>query len=405
MERSSVGEVRVDDRQRRDTAPLRLALLGSTGSIGTQTLEVVEAQPERYSVVGLAARGGRIDELNDQIRRFKPLVVAIEEESDRAAIEFPADRVLVGAEGLIAVATLPEADMAVIATSGHAAIRPTLAAIEAGKEIALANKETVVCAGALVTAAARARGITIRPIDSEHSALWQSLQGAPGTAAIRRLIITGSGGPFRTLPAAELAQVSPQRALQHPTWPTMGGKITIDSATLMNKGLEVIEAHWLFDLPFAQIDVIIHPQSTVHSLVEFVDGAVLAQLGLPDMRLPIAYALAYPERPPLPFPRLDLTKAGQLAFEEPDQERFPCLRLAYQAGEAGGLMPTVLSAADEAAVAAFMRGDLAFTGIAETIEAALNAYTGESAVSLESIEAADHWARDYSRERIAKGVH
>ncbi len=390
------------EESRADTTPTRITLLGSTGSVGTQTLEVVAAQPERYSVVGLAARGGRIAELNEQIRRFNPLVVAIEEEGDREAIDFPPDRVLVGAAGLLALATLPEADIAVIATSGHAAIRPTLAAIEAGKELALANKETIVCAGELVTAAARSRGLTIRPIDSEHSALWQALQGAPGIAAVRRLIITGSGGPFRALPAAELAQVSPQRALQHPPWPTMGGKITIDSATLMNKGLEVIEAHWLFDLPFAQIDVIIHPQSTVHSLVEFVDGAILAQLGLPDMRLPIAYALAYPDRPALPFPRLDLTKIGQLAFEEPDRERFPCLKLAYQAGEAGGLMPTILSAADDEAIAAFMRGDLPFTGIAEIIESALDAYAGETTVTLEAIDAADQWARDFARAMIRK---
>lgn len=391
------------DEQRPSATPTRITLLGSTGSVGTQTLEVIAAQPGRYSVVGLAARGGRIAELNEQIRRFNPLVVAIEEETDREAIEFPPDRILVGAEGLLALATLPEADMAVIATSGHAAIRPTLAAIEAGKELALANKETIVCAGELVTAAARARGLTIRPIDSEHSALWQSLQGAPGIEAVRRLIITGSGGPFRTLAADELAKVSPQHALQHPTWPTMGGKITIDSATLMNKGLEVIEAHWLFDLPFEQIDVIIHPQSTVHSLVEFVDGAILAQLGLPDMRLPIAYALAYPDRPTLPFPRLDLTKIGQLAFEEPDRERFPCLRLAYEAGEAGGLMPTILSAADDEAITAFMRGDLSFIGIPTVIAGALDAFSGDSAVTLEAIEATDRWARDFARTMIRKG--
>jgi len=380
--------------------PLRIALLGCTGSIGTQTLEVLEAQPGRFSIVALAARGGRIAVLNEQIRRFNPLVVAIEDESERDAVDFPADRILTGAEGLQAVATLPEADLIVIATSGHAAIRPTLAAIEAGKEIALANKETIVCAGELVIAAAQAQGLTIRPIDSEHSALWQSLQGSPGIKAVQRLIITGSGGPFRTLSAAEIKEVTPQRALQHPTWPTMGGKITIDSATLMNKGLEVIEAHWLFNLPYDQIDVIIHPQSTVHSLVEYIDGAIVAQLGMADMRGPIAYALTYPERPALPFPRLNLAQAGQLTFEEPDHERFSCLKLAYQAGRAGGLMPTVLSAADEEAVAAFLRGDLGFVGIARTIEAALAAYTGPSTVSLEGIEEADRWARDYARDAI-----
>ena len=384
--------------------PLRIALLGCTGSIGTQTLEVIEAQPGRFSIVGLAARGGRIAVLNEQIRRFSPLVVAIEDEAERESVDFPADRIHTGADGLQAIATLPEADLVVIATSGHAAIRPTLAAIAAGKEIALANKETIVCAGELVIAVAQAHGITIRPIDSEHSALWQSLQGSPGIKAVRSLIITGSGGPFRTLSAAEIEDVTPQRALQHPTWPTMGGKITIDSATLMNKGLEVIEARWLFDLLFEQIDVLIHPQSTVHSLVEYIDGAIVAQLGMTDMRGPIAYALTYPERLALPFPRLNLAQAGQLTFEEPDHERFPCLKLAYQAGRAGGLMPTVLSAADEEAVAAFLRGDLGFVGIPQTIETALAAYDGPNTVSLEGIEEADRWARDHVRKTIASRV-
>jgi 1-deoxy-D-xylulose-5-phosphate reductoisomerase len=395
----------VRDEQAQPTTsdrPLRIALLGSTGSIGTQTLEVVAAQPERFSIVALAARGGRIELLNEQIARFGPLVVAIEDEADRAAVAFPDDRILAGPEGLLALATLPEADLVVVATSGHAAIRPTLAAIEAGKEIALANKETIVCAGEIVAAAARARGITIRPVDSEHSALWQCLQGVPDPASVRRLMITGSGGPFRQLAAEEMANVTPQGALKHPTWPQMGGKITIDSASLMNKGLEVIEAHWLFDLPFEQIDVVIHPQSIIHSLVEFTDGATLAQLGLPDMRVPIAYALAYPERLPLPFPRLDLLRAGKLEFEAPDLERFPCLRLAYEAGRAGGLIPTVLSAADDEAVAAFLRGDLPFTGIPRLIEGTIAAYSGTSTVSPESIEEADHWARAHARDLVAR---
>jgi len=378
--------------------PTRIALLGSTGSIGTQTLDVIAAQPERFSIVALAAGGGRIDLLNEQIRRFAPLLVAIEDESNRAEVAFPPDRLLVGREGLLAAATVPEADLVVVATSGHAAIRPTLAALAAGKELALANKETIVCAGALVVAAARARGITIRPIDSEHSALWQCLQGSPGRGQVRRLIVTGSGGPFRRHSAEALAAVSPQEALKHPTWPTMGGKITIDSASLMNKGLEVIEAHWLFDLPFEQIDVLIHPQSIVHSLVEYADGAILAQLGAPDMRVPIAYALAYPERLDLPFPRLDLRQVGALAFEDPDRDRFPCLRLAYEAGRAGGLLPTVLSAADDEAVAAFLRGDIAFTAIPRLIDASLDAYSGPAEVSPESIEAADRWARTHARE-------
>ncbi|MFN8514965.1 MAG: 1-deoxy-D-xylulose-5-phosphate reductoisomerase [Chloroflexia bacterium] len=376
------------------STPQRIVVLGSTGSVGRQTLEVVEANPERFTVVGLAARGGNVALLNEQIRRFGPSVVAVEIEGARDGVEHLADRVLTGAEGLLALAMLPEADLIVIATSGHAAIRPTLAAIEAGKGIALANKETIVCAGAMVTAAARARGTVIRPVDSEHSALWQCVQGSPGSA-VRRLLITGSGGPFRRMDAATMAAVTPQAALKHPTWPTMGGKITIDSASLMNKGLEVIEAHWLFDLPYEQVEVVIHPQSIVHGMVEFEDGATIAQLGLPDMRLPIAYALNWPERPGLPFPRLDLLKAGTLEFEEPDLGRFPCLRLAYEAGKAGGLLPTVLSAADEVAVEAFMAGKLPFAAIPALIEAALGAYNGTDVVSLEAIEAADGWAREF----------
>jgi 1-deoxy-D-xylulose-5-phosphate reductoisomerase len=384
------------------TTPQRIVVLGSTGSVGRQTLEVVEANLERFSVVGLAARGGNLALLNEQIRRFGPAVVAVELEGARAGVAHPADRVLTGAEGLLALATLPEADLVVIATSGHAAIRPTLAAIEAGKGIALANKETIVCAGAMVTAAARARGTVIRPVDSEHSALWQCVQGSPGKA-VRRLLITGSGGPFRRMDAATMATVTPQAALKHPTWPTMGGKITIDSASLMNKGLEVIEAHWLFDLPFEQIEVVIHPQSIVHGMVEFDDGATMAQLALPDMRLPIAYALNWPERPALPFPRLDLLQVSKLEFEEPDLARFPCLRLAYAAGRAGGLLPTVLSAADEVAVAAFVAGKLSFTAIPALIEAALEHYGGTSEVSLEAIEAADRWAREFGEEFVAVG--
>lgn len=382
--------------------PLRIALLGSTGSIGQQTLEVIAAQPAHFSIVGLGARGEQPALLNAQIRQFNPLLVAVEDDAAATKLTFPTDRIVTGAVGLTTLATLPEADLVVVATSGHVAIRPTLAAITAGKALALANKETIVCAGEIVTAAAREHGIAIRPIDSEHSALWQSLQGSPDTTAVRRLIITGSGGPFREHSATALATVTPQNALRHPTWPTMGGKVTIDSASLMNKGLEVIEARWLFNLSFDQIEVLIHPQSIVHGLIEYIDGATVAQLGLPDMRLPIAYALTYPERLPLPFPRLDLSQVGQLTFEPPDLERFPALRLAYQAGRAGGLQPTVLSAADEEAVAAFLRGDLPFTGIPRLIEATLTAYSGTMTVSMDAIEEADAWARRYAREFIVR---
>jgi 1-deoxy-D-xylulose-5-phosphate reductoisomerase len=381
--------------------PQRLVILGSTGSIGRQTLEVVAARPDQFTVVGLAARGGNLDLLNEQIRQFAPAVVALDEAIQPDAIAQPRDQILRGAEGLLALATLPEANLIVIATSGHAAIRPTLAAIAAGKEIALANKETIVCAGEIVTAAARAQGTVIRPIDSEHSALWQVLLSARGAASVQRLLITGSGGPFRTMSLDELARVTPAQALKHPTWPNMGGKITIDSASLMNKGLEIIEAHWLFDVPFDRIAVLIHPQSIVHGLIEWNDGAIVAQLGLPDMRLPIAYALTYPDRADSPFPRLDLTAAPGLTFAEPDLRRFPCLRIAYEAGRAGGLYPTILSAADEEAVAAFLHGTIAFTQIPTLLEAALAAYGESAPVTPESIEATDRWARAHVQTRIA----
>ncbi|MDP9374852.1 MAG: 1-deoxy-D-xylulose-5-phosphate reductoisomerase [Chloroflexota bacterium] len=379
----------------------RIVLLGSTGSIGRQTLEVVAAEPERLRIVALAA-GGNVALLNEQIRRFQPATVAVRNETDRAAVELPSERVLHGPEGLLALATLPEADLVVVATSGHAAIRPTLAAIGAGKGLALANKETIVCAGELVTAAARARDVIIRPIDSEHSALWQCLHGSRGPEDVARLVVTGSGGPFRTLPAAALASVTPAQALKHPTW-SMGHKITIDSATLMNKGLEVIEARWLFGLPLDRIAVLLNPQSIVHALVEYRDGSVLAQLAPPDMRLPIAYALSYPDRAPLPFPRLDLAKIGTLTFEEPDLGRFPSLRLAYEAGRAGGLYPTVLSAADEEAVSAFLRGAIPFTRIPALIDAALELFPDAGAVTPETIEEADRWARAQVRELLARG--
>ncbi len=379
----------------------RIALLGSTGSIGRQTLEVVAAQPERFAIVALGA-GENIAELNAQIARFRPEVVAVRDEADRAAVALAPARVLHGPGGLLDLATLPAADLVVVATPGHHAIRPTLATIAAGKELALANKETIVCAGALVTAAAREHGTLIRPIDSEHSALWQCLHTAPGLESVRRLIVTGSGGPFRLSSREEMARATPAEALAHPTW-RMGGKVTIDSATLMNKGLEVIEAHWLFGLPYERIEVLLNPQSIVHALVEYADGSTLAQLALPDMRLPIAYALTYPERPESPFPRLDLARVGALEFAAPDLDRFPCLRLAYEAGRRGGLYPTVLSAADDAAVAAFLDRALPFTGIAGVIAAALEAYSGADLVSLDAIEEADRWARAFVGEWLQQG--
>jgi 1-deoxy-D-xylulose-5-phosphate reductoisomerase len=350
------------------SALVRVALLGSTGSIGRQTLEVIAAQPGRLAVVALAA-GGNVALLNEQIRRFRPAVVAVQRERDRAAVEHERSRVHCGADGLLALATLPEADLVVVATSGHAAIRPTLAAIAAGKDLALANKETIVCAGELVAAAARERDILIRPIDSEHSALWQCLAGEQG-AAVRRMILTASGGPFRTWETAQMADVGAAQALAHPTW-RMGPKITVDCATLMNKGLEAIETHWLFGVPYDRIEVVVHPESIVHSLVEFVDGSLKAQLGWPDMKLPIQLALAGGERLPRPDPErrpFDLAALGRLHFEPPDPQRFPCLRLALEAGRAGGTAPAALCAADEVAVERFLRGEIRFGDIARVVE-------------------------------------
>jgi 1-deoxy-D-xylulose-5-phosphate reductoisomerase len=292
----------------------------------------------------------------------------------------------------VSLATDPSVDLLVMASAGHAGIGPTLAGLQAGKQVALANKETIVCAGALVTEAARAAGVTIRPIDSEHSAIWQCLDFGRAAHRLRRLTLTASGGPFRTWPAEALASVTAAQALNHPTW-RMGGKITIDSATLMNKGLEVIEAHWLFGAAYEQIDVLVHPQSIVHSLVEFIDGSVLAQLGLPDMRLPIHVALAYPERLPIDWPRLDLAAQARLDFEPPRLDAFPCLGLAYQAGRAGGIYPTVLSAADEVAVELFLAGGVPFSAIPAVIARALDDAKPITRPSLDDILAADRATR------------
>ncbi len=368
--------------------PIGIALLGSTGSIGRQTLEVVAALPEQFRIVALAARTNT-DLLARQIRQFQPDLVAID---DSSLTELPpATAIERGPAGLKAVATHPAAGIVVIATSGHAAIGPAVAAIQAGKTIALANKETIVCAGELIVPLARAAGVEIRPIDSEHSAIWQSL-GTADRADIRQLILTASGGPFREASHEELRTATIESALAHPTW-SMGGKITIDSATLMNKGLEVIEAHWLFDVPYERISVVVHPESIVHSLVEFADASQIAQLSLPDMRLPIQYALTYPQhRPGLGRP-LALTEIGTLRFFPPDESRFPALRLAREAGVAGGSYPTVLSTADEVAVDAFLAGRIAFVEIAETIERALDRHERVAITDVDAIAAVDAGTR------------
>ena len=362
-----------------------VAVLGATGSIGQQTLDVLAALPEQFRLVALTGRS-QYELLAQQVSQFQPILVAAEGKTrigDLAVMPLP--------DGLTAAATHPEVDIVVVATSGHDAIVPTLEAIKAGKVVALANKEVVVCAGALIMPLARARNVSIRPVDSEHSAIWQSL-GNAAPESVSRIILTASGGPFRTYSREQLAAVTVEQALNHPTW-RMGAKITLDSATLMNKGLELIEAHWLFTMPFERIDVVVHPQSIVHSMVEFVDRGIIAQLSSPDMRLPIQYALTYPERLAGPSRRLDLLEAGTLTFENPDLDRFPALRLAHQAGKAGQTYPTVLSAVDEVAVDAFVSGRIGFLDIPRLVEMVLDRHDPRPIGEVDDILAADHWAR------------
>lgn len=380
-------------------APRGLAILGSTGSIGTQALEIVRLFPEKLRVRALAA-GSNVDLLAEQARAFRPELVAVadtgRERALREALAGTGIAVMAGEEGLRAVATAEGAGTVVAAVVGFAGLRPTLAAIEAGKEIALANKETLVVAGELVRRLVRERGIAVLPVDSEHSALFQCLVGEP-EGSVERLTLTASGGPFRTRPAATFGQITPEEALAHPNW-DMGAKITIDSATLMNKGLEVIEARWMFDVVPERIGVLVHPQSIVHSLVHFADGSVKAQMGVPDMRVPIQYALSFPERWPAPHPRVDWDRLACLDFEEPDLERFPCLRLAFEALAAGGTAPAVLNAANEAAVALFLENRIGFTDIPRLVEGALDRVDAASAASLADLEAVDREARAHVQE-------
>jgi 1-deoxy-D-xylulose-5-phosphate reductoisomerase len=361
----------------------RVAILGSTGSIGQSALEVVRAHPDKLKVVGLAA-GSNGTRLREQAEAFGATITALAAET--------------GSAGLIAVATHPDVDIVICASSGTDALEAVLAAIAAGKTIALANKEVLVMAGALVTAAARASGVAILPVDSEHNAIHQCLHGRR-REEVRRIILTASGGPFRAMTAAALENVKPEDALRHPTW-QMGRKITIDSATLMNKGLEVIEAHWLFDLPGDRIDVVIHPQSIVHSMVELTDGSIIAQLGGADMKLPIQYACSYPDRWDAPVARLDLTAAGRLDFEKPDLERFPCLRLAYRALESGPSHAVVLNAANEVAVASYLEEKLSFMSIPRVIEQTMDAHSSAPATTLEAVREIDRWARRYSQNAV-----
>jgi len=364
----------------------RLAILGSTGSIGKQTLEVVRAFPDSLDVVGLACNNN-LSLLKEQVAEFNPSMVCPDLGAANSRLE--QTRYL----PLEEIASHPEVDLVIIATSGKAGLLATMAAIQAGNTVALANKEVLVMAGEIVTREAGRNNVDIYPIDSEHSAIWQCLIGEE-PRVISRLILTASGGPFRLRTLEELAAVTPEDALRHPTW-QMGVKVTIDSATLMNKGMEVIEAHWLFNVPFSRIEVVVHPQSIVHSIVEFIDGSSKAQLSKPDMRLPIQYALTYPERWPSPFRQeIDFGEVGSLEFIPADLGRFPCLKLAREAGEKGGTYPAVMSAADEVAVEFFVSKRIRFPDIAAAISQTLDKHTVVHNPSLEDIIAADGWARE-----------
>jgi 1-deoxy-D-xylulose-5-phosphate reductoisomerase len=382
----------------------RLAILGSTGSIGQSALAVADAHPTRLQVVALAA-GDNVDLLAEQAVRYRPAIVAMASSSgvDRLRATGVALPPLVGSgvEGLTAVATHPDVDIVICASSGTAGLEAVLAAIEAGKTIALANKEVLVMAGELVMDAARRRGVAILPVDSEHNAIHQCLH-ARDRSEIRRLMLTASGGPFREASVEALESVTPAAALRHPTW-RMGRKITVDSATLMNKGLEVIEARWLFGVGADEIDVVIHPQSIVHSMVELTDGSVIAQLGVTDMRLPIQYACSYPDRWEAALPSLDIVRAGRLEFLPPPFERFPCLGLAYEALRAGGTLAVVLNAANEVAVELFLEARLGFMSIPRVIQKTMAAHQVERVSTLDVVRRVDRWARGQARDE-ARGL-
>jgi 1-deoxy-D-xylulose-5-phosphate reductoisomerase len=383
-----------------------ITLLGSTGSIGTQTLDIVAQYPEQFRIVGLTA-GRNVTLLAEQIRQFLPEIVAIgdenklEELKEAIADIDPQPIILAGKTGVVEVAKYGDAQAVVTGIVGCAGLLPTIAAIQAGKDIALANKETLIAGGPVVNPLIEKHGVKILPADSEHSAIFQCLQGVlPGS--LRRIILTASGGSFRDLPIEKLAGVTVADALKHPNW-SMGQKITIDSATLMNKGLEVIEAHYLFGMDYDDIDIVIHPQSIIHSLIELQDTSVLAQLGWPDMRLPLLYALSWPERIHTDWKPFDLVKAGDLTFREPDHKKYPCMQLAYAAGRAGGSMPAVLNAANEQAVALFLEEKIQFLDIPKLIEKACDKHQPDNCESpgLDDILAADKWAR---QEVLAKSM-
>jgi 1-deoxy-D-xylulose-5-phosphate reductoisomerase len=382
----------------------KISILGSTGSIGQSTLSVVAQFPDHFRISALSA-GNNVALLEEQVRQFKPSLVAVAGEKAAGDLKTRCKDLKVhifsGVEGMVRVATADDADIIVSAIVGTAGLVPTMAAIRAGKHVALANKEVLVTAGELVMAESRSRGISIFPVDSEHSAIFQCLQ-AGANKDIRTLILTASGGPFRAFSKKDLMQVTLPQALKHPNW-SMGRKITIDSATLMNKGLEVIEARWLFDIPQSKIKVLVHPQSIIHSMVEYRDGAVVAQLGMPDMKGPIAYALSYPERLADVSPALDLASIGTLTFEEPDLERFPCLGYAFDALKAGGTMPAVLSAANEVAVKYFLAEKIGYGAIARVIRATMASHRPSSIKTIEDALTADLWARQEAERIIISG--
>lgn len=378
----------------------KISILGSTGSIGKQTCDVVRQNPDKLQIVALAANNNW-QLLQKQIEEFHPAIAVLRDENAAKTLRenyCGATKILSGDEGLMAAATYEGADTVLGALVGYAGLKPTLAAINSGKNIALANKETLVAAGEIVMAAIKEKGVSLTPVDSEHSAIFQSLQGGRHSE-LKRILLTASGGPFRGKKREELEHVTIEQCLKHPNW-SMGKKVTVDSATLANKGLEVIEAHWLFDTPYEKIQPVIHPQSIVHSLVEFQDGSVIGQLGLPDMRLPIQYALSYPERWDSSFGTLDLVKAGALTFFEPDTEAFPALAMALECGRAGGLYPCVFNAANEVAVNAFLEGRLKFLGIPALIEKTLAKFTNVTHPMLEDIVAADTQARVIAAENL-----
>jgi 1-deoxy-D-xylulose-5-phosphate reductoisomerase len=379
----------------------RVALLGSTGSIGASTLKVARHLPDRVRIVTLAA-GSNAAELARQCAEFQPAAAALARSGAWTGVDpapFPRTERLDGPDGLIACATHPDVDIVLVAIVGTAGLAPALAAVRAGKDLAVASKEILVLAGGIIMAEAARRGVRVLPVDSEHNAIFQCLEGKPASD-VHRLILTASGGPFRNTPAADLARVTPEQALRHPTW-SMGRKISLDSATMFNKALEMIEAHWLFGVGMDRVDVIVHPQSLVHSMVEFVDGSVLAQVSHTDMTFPIQYALTWPARLPGALPSLDFAKVGSLTFEAPDPARFPALRLAREAGTAGGTLPAVLNAANEIAADAFLAGRIPFPRIWECVERTLAQHTPAADPGLDALLAADSWARGAATRNLS----